>query len=284
MQYLIAFLKRHTFFFLFLLLEVIAFMWFLQSHVYQRMYIQQASNQVVGHFFKTVDNVSEYFALADINQSLIEENARLKKQLSNAWLKKERPEMAKETLSFVTGDSVYQLFYVQEPVHVIHNSVHKANNYIMLDKGSEDGITKDMGLVGRQGVVGIVVNTSQHFSWAMSMLHSNMKLSAMHKNSGHLGTVEWEGVDYHVGVLKDIPAHVKIAEGDSIVTSGFSQIFPRNLLIGTVSGKQVNTGDNRYVITVDFAEDFNKLYYGYVVKNLFIDEINQLKENQKPEE
>lgn len=282
MRYLIAFLKRHAIFFLFLLLEGIALIWIVQHHRYQRSVLSEYTNQLTGSVFMAVNNASEYIALKDINEKLIKENASLRNRLkSSVIITDTANKSSQDTLSFVSMDSSYKQYYVYEPAKIIHNTVHKANNYIMINKGEKHGIEPDMGIVGPKGTQGIIINTSKHFSWAMSMLHSNIKISAKLKKNDQMGTVSWGGNSYTNGVLTDIPAHINISSGDTIVTSGFSNIFPEGLLIGIVDDVDVNSGRNLYNISFRFAEDFNSLQYGYVIKNLFREEQQLLIEETK---
>lgn len=280
MRYLIAFLKKHAFFFLFILLEGIALIWVVQGHRYHRSVLSHYTNQFSGSIFAAVSNATEYIQLIEINEKLQNENAALRNKLQTKALSPGVKDKPKDTLSYVTPDSSYKQFFVYEPVKIIHNSVHKANNYIMLNKGKRHGISADMGLTGPDGVQGIIVNTSAHYSWAMSMLHSTMRLSAKLKKNNQLGTVTWEGSDYQQGLLTDIPAHVTVNPGDTIVTSGFSNIFPEGLMVGTVLNDSVNKGKNLHRITFQYSEDFNSLQYGYVVKNLFREEQQKLMEQQ----
>jgi len=283
MRYLIAFLKRHAFFFLFLLLEGIALIWVVQHHRYQRTVLSQFTNQLTGSVFMAVNNASDYFALVDINEKLQQENAQLRNRLKSSYLRGNMGlKVTHDTLSFISMDSSYTQYYVYDPVKIIHNSVHKANNYLMIDKGEKHGIKPDMGLVGPDGVQGIIVNTSKHFSWAMSMLHSNIRISAKLRKNDQMGSVSWEGKNYKEGKLSDIPAHTNVSAGDTIVTSGFSNIFPAGLMIGFVDKVDIHSGRNLYDITFRFAEDFNSLQYGYVIKNLFRNEQEKLKEETKP--
>lgn len=282
MRYLIAFLKRHTFFFLFLLLEGIALVWVVQHHRYQRTVLSQFTNQLTGSVFMAVNNASDYFILVDINEKLQEENADLRNRLKSSHRREDIGlKVARDTLSFISMDSSYTQFYVYDPVKIIHNSVHKANNYLMIDKGEKHGIKPDMGLEGPDGIQGIIVNTSKNFSWAMSMLHSNIRISAKLRKNNQMGTVSWDGNNYKEGKLSDIPAHTSVSTGDTIVTSGFSNIFPADLMIGIVDSVNIHSGRNLYDITFRFAEDFNSLQYGYVIKNLFRQEQEKLKEETK---
>jgi rod shape-determining protein MreC len=149
----------------------------------------------------------------------------------------------------------------------------------MLDKGSRSGIQKDMAVITPTGIAGTVVNVSENFSWVMSMLNKHTRISGKILKNGQMGTVVWNGVDHLYGTLTDIPAHVKIARGDTIVSSGFSYIFPAGLMIGTITDYRVEQGEHFYTIPFKFSVDFNSLQYVYVVKNLMKEEQESLEKS-----
>lgn len=282
MRFLLAFLKKYAFFFLFLVLEAVALLWMLNSHDYQRSIFSNASSNVVGSMFEIVNNIADYANLGRENKKLLEENKKLKTALQAYQHKYPTDTSRQDTMTYVTRDSAQVRKFVYEPVNFIHNSVHKPNNYLMIDKGSKDSIFQDMGLINSQGVVGIITNTSKNYGWAMSMLNSNIKISAMLKQTQQMGTAEWDGQDYRFGILSDIPAHSEVSRGDTIVTSGYSQVFPEGIILGYVEEVSLNKGINMYSIRFRFAADFNSLDYGYVIKNLFIDEIDSISDIEKP--
>ena len=232
--------------------------------------------------FEIVNNIADYANLGRENKKLLEENKKLKNALQAYQHKYPTDTSQQDTMTYVTRDSAQVRKFVYEPVNFIHNSVHKPNNYLMIDKGSKDSIFQDMGLINSQGVVGIITNTSKNYGWAMSMLNSNIKISAMLKQTQQMGTAEWDGQDFRFGVLSDIPAHSEVNRGDTIVTSGYSQVFPEGIILGYVEEVSLNKGINMYSIRFRFAADFNSLDYGYVIKNLFIDEIDSISDIEKP--
>jgi len=145
-----------------------------------------------------------------------------------------------------------------------------------LNKGRLHGIRPDMGVIGPNGVIGIVKDVSGNFSSIMSLLHSEMQISAKIKKNNHLGTIIWEGFDHTKVTMLYIPPHVELERGDTIITSGFSQIFPEGIAIGEIDDFEVRRGDNFYTIDIKLFTDFNKLEYVQVVQNIFREEIDGL--------
>jgi len=161
---------------------------------------------------------------------------------------------------------------------VIRNSINRQKNYLMLDRGAKNGIGVDMGVVSADGIVGTVIQVSENYSLVMSVLNISNKINARIKKNGYTGTVEWDGKNYRKGILSDIPTHVIMFKGDTIVTSGNSHIFPENIFIGTVDESFSEKGHKFNKATIDFSVDFNNVYYVYIISNLMKEEQLKLQE------
>lgn len=267
------FLLRQYFFFLFLILEVVCFIIIVENNYYQRSNFINSSSEITGNILTTFNNISQYFSLTDANRKLSEENARLLTESKKYYLKT-------DNRIFTYNDTLYRQQYQYISTKVVKNTTNKRNNYLTLNKGSNQGITKDMGVITSTGIVGIVKEVSANFSSVISVLHKETKISAKVKKNGHLGTVIWSGGDCSYGELIDIPTHVKPVIGDTIITSGYSTSFPEGILIGTISDYKIVKGDNFYTITIKFTTDFNNISYAYVVRNIMKDELDKLNKNQ----
>ncbi|HNW53367.1 MAG TPA: rod shape-determining protein MreC [Bacteroidales bacterium] len=272
MRNILVFIIRYHFLLLFLLLEFISVTLLVNSTYYQSSAILKAGSRVTGRFYTTVSDATDYLKLRTTNEHLAQENAMLRQMKGVSYLRN-------DTNSFWVNDTLYKQQYKYIVAKVVLNTVGKRNNYIMLDKGSRSGIQKDMAVITPTGIAGTVVNVSENFSWVMSMLNKHTRLSGKILKNGQMGTVVWNGVDHLYGTLTDIPAHVKIARGDTIVSSGFSYIFPAGLMIGTITDYRVEQGEHFYTIPFKFSVDFNSLQYVYVVKNLMKEEQESLEKS-----
>jgi rod shape-determining protein MreC len=148
----------------------------------------------------------------------------------------------------------------------------------MLNKGSADGVSKDMAVISSRGIVGIIRDVSKNFSSVISVLHKDTRISAKIKKNNYVGTLIWKGMDYRTAYLMDIPTHVKLNLGDTVITSGFSYIFPEGVVVGVIKNFNILEGDNFYTIKLSFSEDYNKLDHVYIVNNLMKSEQEQLEE------
>jgi len=275
MRNLIVFLWKNYFFFLFLILEAMALFLLVNNNYYQRRIVVNSTTDLTGHILKTYDDVVSYFALKEANRQLARENARFHNMQPEAFIRA-------DTGQFYRDDTLFNRQYRYVSARVISGSVNRRNNYLKLDKGRIHGIAPDMAVIAPDGVVGQVVEVSDHFSSVMSVLNSQSRISAKLRKSSQVGSLSWNGEDYRMGKLVDIPSHVQFETGDTVVTSGYSFIYPEGRLIGVVVDSSIEPGDNFFKIDVRFAVDFNNLQYVYAVKNLFRDELMELEENEIP--
>jgi len=269
MRYLWVFFGRNYFFFMFLLFEGISVWLIVDTNDYQGISTFNSTNEVVGSVIDAVSGVEEYFILKKINQDLAEENNMLMNKTRQSYL-------VNDTASYFINDSIYRLQYKFVSAKVISNSTQKRNNYLKLNKGKLNGITKDMGVISPKGIVGQVIEVTDHFSSVMSVLNKNSRISVKHKKSDQLGTLHWEGIDYTHGTVIDIPTHSKVKVGDTIITSGFSHMFPEGLTVGTIDDVEIRNGEHFYTLSLRFTEDYNKLTYVNIIVNLLKYELDSL--------
>jgi rod shape-determining protein MreC len=218
--------------------------------------------------------ITEYFSLRKTNRVLIEEMAKLHSRIPEAFYITDRN-------VFYKKDSVVKLEYKYISAKVISNTTNKRNNFLMINKGSIHGIDHHMGLIIGNKIVGQVVSVSPHFSWAMSLLNKDSRISGKFKKNNQLVNVEWNGGNYRKGQVKEIPKHVVIVKGDTIITSGNSDIFPEGLLIGTITDFTNAQDENFNNGEILFSTDFNSLGYIEVVVDMMRKEKEELKSTFK---
>lgn len=234
---------------------------------YNRTAMVNSANAVIGSVQNARDDVSDYFQLRRLNDSLLKENARLRKELPNAWFL--------DTAQFRTisdqPDSLGHLrkqHYKFIAADVINNSVYKLDNYITLRVGSNHGVRRGMGVMGPNGIAGIVRDVGRNMAVAFSMLHRDISVPAQLKRTKDQGRVLWKGTDPEFAFLVDIGQHVQVERGDTVATSGFSTAFPANALIGVVDRYTINSGTGFLEIRLRLATDFRTLESAYIVDNL----------------
>ncbi len=253
-------IRKYNFFIVFLLLEVVSGILLVRNSTYQRAAVISTSNELVGKVYTAYSNVTDYLVLGETNRILSAENARLRRADSVSFYD---PSFRVLRVNDTIGLQQYE--YIS--ARVVNNSVSRVNNYITLDKGSLQGIQPEMAVMGSNGVVGIVKDVSEHFSTVISLLHSSTKISSKIKKNDYFGSSVWDGENPQIAKLLDIPSHAQVKVGDTIVTSTYSGIFPRDILVGVVS--EIGTsGESFKEIKLKLATDFQKLSYVYVIRNL----------------
>ena len=267
MQQIINFLIDKKNFILFLLLLFISLIFTAQSNSYHKSKFTNSANWFSGNIYETSNKVSEYLHLKTYNKQLVDENLRLRKIILNI----EQP--LKDSITF---DSTFIENYKFFKATVIKNSYSRLNNYLTLDKGTNDGIKKDMGVISSKGIIGIVDNTSNKYSTAQSLLNSLSKINAKLKKSNHFGTLIWDGKNPQTVQLIDIPGIAPIAVGDTVITGGMSTIFPKNILIGTISDFKLDDSKNYYTLQVDLFNDMTNINHVYIIESVNRKEIQDL--------
>jgi rod shape-determining protein MreC len=272
MRNLLKLLYAYHFLLLFIALEIICAIFLFRYNNYHSASFASTSKALSGSLYKQVTDFEVYLSLRETNEALAKENARLRNYLKNNY-------NTFDTTRIHVRDSAFsQLYYYQE-AKVVNNSVNKQYNYITLNKGSIHGIKPDMAVIGPNGIVGVVDGVSENFANVVSLLNIKFKVSAKLKKYNYLGSVIWEGKDYEYCTLNDIPQHVVLQKGDTIVTTGFSESFPEGEVIGTVEDFNMKDG-NFYHIDVKISTVFKSLQYVSVIEDLKKSEEIQL-EKQK---
>ena len=267
MRKLLDFLVRHRHWFLFILLEILSFTLIYRNSAYQRNIMFSSANVVTGHIASVSGYVTSYLNLREINKELLERNGQLEMELLEL---QDQVEMMRADTTAFTGfapDSTESFPYTFILADVANNSVSHLSNYITINKGRKDGIAPDMGVVSEKGVVGIVSTVSDHFSVIIPLLNPKFKLSCKVLGSSYFGSLSWNGRNSRYANLDELPRHVEFKKGDTIVTSGYSAVFPAGIIVGKVADFQKQRDDNFYSLEVDLATDFAALNTVRVISN-----------------
>ena len=268
MQNLFQFFIRYHLFFIFLLLEVFSFYLVYRYKHYNEVAYLNVANNATGKMYSAYSTASEYLYLRKFSDSLVQENARLRADLAQS-----KYSLTKDTGSIIDSSSSTLQLYSYLSARVIYNSVNRASNLIYLDRGYNQGIRKQMGVINGNGIVGQIVGVTDNYSAAISVLSNDFKVSAKVLKNDFFGNVSWLGVNSTDAKLEDIPKHVNLKIGDTIVTSGFSALFPRNIMVGTVTTVNMKPDKNFLDVTIKLTTNFSNLSYVYVVDNLHKEEL-----------
>ena len=236
MRKLLEFLVRKRHWFLFVLLEIISFTLIYRDHAYQRNVMFSSANVITGYVSSVSGYITSYLNLREINRELLERNGQLE----------------------------MELLKLQDQLEVMQADL---SNYITINKGRKEGVEPDMGVVSERGVVGIVSTVSDHFSVVIPLLNPKFRLSCKVLGSSYFGTLGWNGRDARFANLDELPRHVEFEKGDTIVTSGYSAVFPAGIVVGNVVDYEKQHDDNFYSLKVELATNFQALNNVRIIKN-----------------
>ncbi len=262
MQELLAFVVRFGGVFTFVILESVCALLIVRYNDAQRAIWLHSSNRWSGSIETQRDQFNDFLVLRDVADSLAAENGRLRLQLLL------QPNPLPDSVQLAPADSSYTLV----PTRVVRNSVMRANNTLTIDRGSAEGILPRQGVVSGGSVVGVTRAVGEHYSEVMSLLHRQSRISAALKGAGYFGVLTWRGFDPQAVYLDEVPRHAELIKGDTVITSGYSAMFPRGITVGTVDTFWLRSGSDFYDIRVHLGHDPTKIDYAYIVRRRVDDE------------
>lgn len=259
MHNLTEFLAKHNHWFVFLVLEVVSMVLLFRYNSYQGSVWFSSVNAVTGKVYEWDSAVESFFSLSGVNSQLTQRNAFLEQQvrmLDDSIARLTRSQEAAVTrLSSMVPFQGCRLI----PAKVVANMVNRYDNLITIDKGSADGVKRDMGVVCGMGVVGIVYLVSEHYSIVIPALNSHSNISCTIQRRGYFGYLRWRGGSSQLAYLEDVPRHAHFKLGDNVVTSGYSSVFPPGVMVGKVLHVFNSADGLSYRVQVKLSTDFARL-------------------------
>lgn len=263
-----GFISTLTTVLLFILLEAVSIILMVNNGAVQQFKVVGAVRAVEGAFWNRTRQIGNYFNLRTENERLNAENLQLKQELAL---------YAAAAAALDSHQIVVTPGFTYIGATVVRNSVNSQHNYLVLDRGTEAGVEEGMGVVTDRGVVGIVSAVSRNYARVISLLSAGQSVSAKLAASGAFGPLYWPGVAPDKVLLREIPVHVQAAPGDTVVTSGYSSIYPPDIPLGSVIESRINQGSTQDLV-IRLFEDFRTLHYVYIVRNENGPEIQELNE------
>ncbi len=256
----------------FILLEVAALIMLKNNGPMQNIWISKGTHAVQAVIWGGTERIRDYFSLRKQNEKLAEENFRLSQAVRQYG----------QMYGNLPADSIPEVIgnYRYQEAEVVKVSNNKQHNYLIIDKGAADGISAMSGIITSQGVIGIIDAVGEHYSYARSFKNSGMVVSARIGRTGAAGEIIWDGISSNGAILREIPRHIPLHQGDTVYTSGFSSIFPADIPLGTTGEATVVNGST-YNIGVTLFADFSAIRYVTVVNNMNTDEIKELEDSNE---
>ncbi|MBR8702647.1 rod shape-determining protein MreC [Porphyromonas levii] len=282
MNRLLEFLRSNIHLIIFVLLEVGAFVWLFRGSTYHESVFLSSANRATGAVIEYANKSNEYIGLRDANIALMERAAQL--EMENQQLKYQLKRLEVDSLAWqrLSTDSIIRPFpYHYEVAQVVGTTLFGGDNYLTIDIGSKDGVYNDMGVLSNLGVVGVVKTTGQKYAKVIPLVNRNFNLNCKPSpQSQFVGTLAWDGKDLEHSLLTNLPKHAPYNKGDSVVTSGYSSIFPEGLFVGTVEGEGDSPNDNFRALRIKLGAPFATLKYIYVVQNFEREEREEIERTE----
>ncbi len=276
MRNLLDFLLRFSSWFVFAFYVVLSCVLLFQNNPYQHYVYLTSAGSIASSVFNTTNNVTSYFHLKDINEDLQHRNAALELEVISLreQLRQFKDIAYADSMSIPNALSNYDFIIA----HVINNSISHPYNYITIEKGRLDSVKPEMGVVDQNGVVGIVNVVGDNTARIISILNPNLRLSCKVKGSDYFGSLVWDGKSPYEAVLEEMPRHVKFNIGDTIITSGYSAVFPEGIPVGIIKDHEKEHNDNFYSLRIELLTDFTKLSTVRVINNRLRPELQKLED------
>ena len=276
MRNLLEFLSQYYHWLLFAVLEVTSFVLLFQFNSYQGSVWFTSANAVVGKLYELESSIESFFSLTKVNKDLTLRNFYLERQVNQ--LSRLYYDLTKDTTIAERNELEFLSRYKLIPANVVSNSVDRNDNLMTIDRGSKDGVEKDMGVACGNGVVGVVYLVSDHYSVVMPVLNYHSRISCAIRRRGYFGYLKWQGGDANIAYVEDVPRHAKFKRGDWVETSGYSSIFPPGVLVGKIIEVYNSRDGLSYRLKVQLTTDFGNVRDVCVISDKGIAERTRLME------
>ncbi len=263
MRNFLLFFQKYGSVFIFLILQGISMLFiFSKTNPYHHSKFANSSNRIIGNIYETSNQIRSYFYLQEEIDLLKKQNTTLQNQLKGSKIVVGNYFSRKE-------DTIYMQQYIFQSATVIKSTRNKKYNYVTINKGTENGISKDMGVIGTNGILGYIVATSNHFSTILPIIHPRFEVPIRHKKTNTFGFVSWgKNNSYREATVKGFAKTTDVKIGDTIITTGGESYFPEGELVGFVKEKTDEPGKGTQIITIELAEDYGNIHSVFTIDNL----------------
>lgn len=275
MRNIFLFIRRYFNFLSFLALQALALSFLFRYNKFHEAAFAGVANEITGRVNEQYNTIDYYFKLKRANENLVKENVALREMLRSNYQPADTTQRLVVDSIRVDSLKPFQR-YVYREAKVVGSFITTQTNFVTIHRGSNQGVRPDMAVIGSNGVVGRVVNTSANFSTVMTMISRQFKVDGKLKNSGERGSIGWDGQNPRIVHMRNIPKSVPVQKGDSVLTSELSSIFPPNILIGTVDSVMNDPSTNFYNLRLKTGTNFSTVQFVYVVQNTQAEEQQKL--------
>lgn len=281
MRNLFDFLIKYSTWFVFTFFVIVSCIFLFDKNPYQHHVYMTSAGKFTAGIYDLSHNITSYFNLRETNEELQVQNARLEEELlgMKAQLQQYQERYYADTMTVFEPVRPYQFIIAS----VINNSIYRPFNHITINKGAKDGLRPEMGVIDQNGIVGVVNVVGDNYSRLISLLNPNFRLSCKVKGNEAFGSLVWDGKDPQLALLEELPRHAVYNNGDTIVTSGYSSMFPEGIPVGIIAGSEKTIDDNFFTLRIKLLTDFSRLSTVRVISSDISAEIKAVEAEKKEE-
>ena len=275
MNTFLDFLKRYSYWFVFLLLEAVSLTLVFRFNHYQQWAWFSAANSASARVNGVFTSVASFLQMGSVNTALTARNVELERE--NAGLRhalEQKTQQDSATIARIMGDEGVGSRLISATV--VGNSNSSVNNFLILNRGSNDGVQPEMGVMGGSGVVGIVYLTSENYALVMPLTNTKSSISCRVRGQNYFGSLQWSGDDFANAYLDDIPRYAEVKRGEAVETSGYSAVFPPGLFVGTVTSIENSADGQSYRLGVKLGTNFMNIRDVVVIETPYKAELDTL--------
>ena len=263
MYRLLEFIKRIYVLVIFLFLESMALLNYATSTPYTEAKILARTSAAGAAISGAISDVGHFFSLPAQNRLLTERVATLSAALGDV-----------EHTEGVVTDSIDHHFKYHA-ARVVSMTTNRPQNHIVLDRGSLDGIAKDMGVVTPNNeLVGYVLSCTEHYSIVQSMLNTQFNTGGCLVDNGNVCVIGWDGSSRYEVQAKDLSVYSEPEAGMAVEVR--SERLPAGVMIGTIERFELNNTQTAYSATISIAAKMSMLDNVLVVENVHASELDEL--------
>lgn len=212
----------------------------------------------LSHFFYPLQVSLDWFSKW---RSLGEENQVLKSKIGLIEIENHslRLELQKAKLKDINVESSIRAELSADSLRVnlaavIGRGGNRFNSTLIINRGLKDSLSKWMPVFTERGVVGIIDEVYENYSFVKVLSAKNSRVGVSHKKSNSHGILE--SVD-GFKVSAAYPSYLNLRRGDTLVTSGLGGVFPAAIPVGTIA--KLSSHPNDVLVTVE-VDLFQKVY------------------------
>lgn len=204
--------------------------------------------------------VGQYLHVREENQELRRENIELSSRVARTRSARVENEELKQLLELRDTSSAALV-----AARIVRKDIFQQENFLTLDVGREDGVREGMAVVHERGIIGTVMLTSDEYARVMPYLNTDFRVPGKILPLQTEGIVRWDGERQDRLLLEHVVKTEPVEAGQTVVTSGHSDVFPSGRRIGTVDSVEVQPGRSELRISLVPAAPLDEIGYVFVI-------------------